>query len=139
MGETLPSKARPLGGLACLNVRSRLSAPTVGPAGHIELFNEKCKREIFVPKTTQQEYVKFTPGSGGSQCNPGRKSGIQILAHIREQGSVWHEMGHCVGLAHEQYSLFRIRCPLLAARAVFRQGEIAGFAPKYSTQSKMMY
>ncbi|NTX09847.1 FG-GAP repeat protein [Myxococcus sp. CA056] len=57
----------------------------------------------FVPRTTQSDYVTFRPGTGCSS-HVGRIGGQQFvtLAPGCTTGSTLHEVGHTLGLWHEQ-------------------------------------
>ncbi|MFY2556007.1 M12 family metallopeptidase [Corallococcus terminator] len=57
----------------------------------------------FVPRTTQADYVTFRPGTGCS-AHVGRIGGQQFvtLAPGCTTGSTLHEVGHVLGLWHEQ-------------------------------------
>ncbi|WXH29001.1 hypothetical protein WA016_02948 [Myxococcus stipitatus] len=57
----------------------------------------------FVPRTTQTDYVTFRPGTGCSS-HVGRMGGQQFvtLAPGCTTGSTLHEVGHVLGLWHEQ-------------------------------------
>jgi hypothetical protein len=57
----------------------------------------------FVPRTTQTDYVVFKPGEGCSS-HIGRMGGPQdiTVGDLCSQGSVIHEIGHAVGMFHEQ-------------------------------------
>jgi hypothetical protein len=57
----------------------------------------------FVPRTSQQDYVTFRPSTGCS-ATVGRKGGEQFvnLAISCSTGNTMHEVGHALGLYHEQ-------------------------------------
>jgi Astacin (Peptidase family M12A) len=58
----------------------------------------------FVPRTTQPDYVVFTRITNGCASAVGRQGGAQQLV-IRDScttGNIIHELGHTIGLWHEQ-------------------------------------
>lgn len=57
----------------------------------------------FVPRTTETDYVTFRPG-GGCSSMVGRQGGQQFvnLAPACSRGNAIHEIGHVIGLWHEQ-------------------------------------
>lgn len=58
----------------------------------------------FVPRTSQVDYMVFTRVTNGCASMVGRQGGAQQLV-IRDAcsvGNIIHELGHCVGLWHEQ-------------------------------------
>jgi len=59
----------------------------------------------FVERTTQKNYVYFTPSSGSTCASSvGRRGGKQVitLAPRCKKGSTMHEILHALGLWHEQ-------------------------------------
>lgn len=58
----------------------------------------------FVPRTSQTDYVVFTRFAGGCASLVGRQGGAQkmVLRDACTTGNIIHELGHCVGMWHEQ-------------------------------------
>lgn len=58
----------------------------------------------FVPRTTQEDYVVFTHVTNGCASVVGRQGGPQqlVLRDSCQVGNIIHELGHTVGLWHEQ-------------------------------------
>ncbi len=58
----------------------------------------------FVARTTQPDYVSFTRFADGCASMVGRQGGSQkiVLRDTCSTGNIIHELGHCVGLWHEQ-------------------------------------
>lgn len=58
----------------------------------------------FVPFTNQADFVTFRASSGGCSANVGRNGGEQFvnIGDGCSKGNVIHEIGHTVGLWHEQ-------------------------------------
>jgi hypothetical protein len=87
-------------------------------------FNKTIGIDLFVPRPQAQnkiDYVEFRCADGG-QCVVGRNGGKQVLSFglsPTKQGdwsSVWHEMGHCTGLGHEN---FHVGNPNLSQDPIF--------------------
>jgi len=78
------------------------SATGVIKAAIAEYHAKTCLK--FVPRTNQRAYVYFTTGSGCSSPvgYHGRRNDIKLAWGCRKKGIVMHEIGHSIGLYHEQ-------------------------------------
>jgi len=68
-------------------------------AEQVAAFNAAIRKELFVPRRAEPDYVEFAVGAEHSSCVIGQQLGKQKLAFRPE--NIVHEMGHCVGLGHE--------------------------------------
>lgn len=70
-----------------------------------EEFNRAVGKTIFVTRNVRlghHDYVVMRAGS--AQSNIGRNGGCQTLNYAaNNKYSIYHEMGHCVGLGHEYF------------------------------------
>ncbi len=64
----------------------------------------------FVQRTTQKDYVVFSRIADGCASMVGRQGGAQnlVLRDTCSTGNIIHELGHCVGLWHEQSRADRV-------------------------------
>ena len=58
---------------------------------------------VFFPRTNEGSYVEFATGGGHASCVIGKKGGVQKLTYSQTPESIIHEMGHCLGLGHENF------------------------------------
>jgi hypothetical protein len=67
-------------------------------------WHSKTKLIKFVPRTTEKDYVRVKRVISGCASAVGRQGGEQelILADSCKVGNIIHELGHTVGLWHEQ-------------------------------------
>jgi Astacin (Peptidase family M12A) len=70
---------------------------------HIYAFNARVGKEVFVPGENESDYVEFKESSGHATCKIGKQGGKQTLNYGRSDASIFHEMGHCAGLGHENF------------------------------------
>jgi hypothetical protein len=69
----------------------------------VEDFNRAVGKTIFLPRRFgRANYVRIAPGA--AQSNIGMLGGEQTLYYTNNSKySIYHEMGHCVGLGHEYF------------------------------------
>lgn len=72
----------------------------------------------FVPKTNEPDFVEFVPSSRSTWSSLGRVGKRQTinLQSFRDSGSIAHEIGHTLGLYHEQArsnrdEFVKVSCP----------------------------
>jgi hypothetical protein len=94
----------------------------------IEEFNRAVGKTLFITrKFNQASYVKIE--AGAAQSNIGMKGGVQTCNFgVNDLYSIFHELGHCVGLGHEY---FHNRCPFI--------GRITGLHRDIYSQAVVKY
>ena len=99
--------------------------PDGNASGAIAAFNQQLAGFLqAVPRTNEPDYVAFTlsatDNSGACSSSVGRVGGRQVIqgSHLCAGGTLVHEMGHAVGLWHEQEHLDRNRYITLDLSAV---------------------
>jgi len=70
---------------------------------HINAFNARVRKKLFVPRQNESDYVEFRESHGHATCKIGKQAGKQTLHYRRTDASIFHEMGHCAGLGHENF------------------------------------
>lgn len=75
--------------------------------GAISDWEAACAGVDFFPRTSETNYVEFTVASGPSQSPVGMIGGRQYIELVQGSGNVdpssaLHEMGHALGMYHEQ-------------------------------------